>query len=279
MSEKGYLYNKDGADWFAATQWGDEKDRVFRRSNGAYTYFAADLAYHWQKFQHNYTSVIDIFGADHHGYIPRLTSGLKALGLQESIFSVLLVQFASLVRSGEKVSMSTRSGDFVTLKDLYTKVGVDSARFLYSMSKVQNHMDFDIDVAVKKSMDNPVFYVQYAYARICSVMRNFYDQGLSIDDSMIDNMDMLSHDIERSIMLLLARYFETIEKAACDKQPQLLANYLQDLASCFHKYYNSVTFIESDCSLSSVRLILLQGVAKVVKSGMSLLGVQVPERM
>lgn len=280
LHENKHLYEKEGAFWFAATSWGDEKDRVFKRSNGAYTYFAADLAYHWQKFQHDYTKIIDIFGADHHGYIPRLTAGLKALGLPEDIFSVLLVQFASLIRNGEKVAMSTRSGEFVTLLDLYQMVGVDAARYFYAMSKVQQHMDFDLDVAEKQNMDNPVFYLQYAHARISSIMAKYNSSGAKLDlDHAVRNLNMLTGSHEHKIFVLLAKYYEVVIKAAEDNAPHQLVNYLQDLASCFHSYYNSSTFIGDDLNMTVARLGLLHGVAKVFKSGSCLLGVTVPDKM
>jgi arginyl-tRNA synthetase len=280
LHENNHLYEKEGAFWFAATSWGDEKDRVFKRSNGAYTYFAADLAYHWQKFQHDYTKIIDVFGADHHGYIPRLRAGLKALDLPEDIFSVLLVQFASLIRNGEKVAMSTRSGEFVTLVDLYNMVGVDAARYFYAMSKVQQHMDFDLDVAEKQSMDNPVFYVQYAYARISSIMAKHNSSGAKLDlEHAVSNLKMLSGPHEHKIFVLLAKYYEVVIKSAEDNAPHQLVNYLQDLASCFHSYYNLVTFISEDLDMTSARLGLLHGVAKVIKSGTSMLGVTVPDKM
>jgi arginyl-tRNA synthetase len=280
LKEKGHLYQENEAYWFAATNFGDDKDRVFRRSNGAYTYFAADLAYHWQKFQSDFTKIIDVFGADHHGYIPRLTAGLKALGLDEKIFSVLLVQFASLIKSGEKVSMSTRSGEFVTLVDLYKLVGVDAARFFYAMIKVQNHMDFDLDVATKKSMDNPVFYVQYAHARICSVIAKYNENYGDIDYiKASESLSLLSNQHERKIFLLLAKFTAVVEKSSVDYAPQQIVNYLQELASCFHSYYNAVTFIGSDAEIAGARIGLLHGVAKIIKTGMQLLGVTSPEQM
>jgi len=277
---KECLYVKDGAYWFAATNWGDEKDRVFKRSSGDYTYFAADLAYHWQKFQHGYNRIIDVFGADHHGYAPRLRAGLKALGLDTNDFEILLLQFANLFRSGQKVSMSTRSGEFVTLSQLYNEVGVDATRYFYSTCKPQQHMDFDLDVAKKKSMDNPVFYVQYAYARICGIFSKYEDSGFSWNQIVgLENLDLLSTEHEQKIMLLLAKYEEVVVASADSYSPHLLTGYLQELASCFHSYYNSVTFISNETNMCGARLLLLSIVSKVIRSGLSLLSVEYPEKM
>ena len=277
---KECLYEKDGAYWFAATNWGDEKDRVFKRSNGEYTYFGADLAYHWQKFQHGYSKIVDVFGADHHGYAPRLRAGLKALDLDTDRFDVLLLQFANLFRGGQKISMSTRSAEFVTLSQLYEEVGVDATRYFYSICKPQQHMDFDLDIAKKRSMDNPVFYVQYAYARICGIFNKYEESGFSWDQNLgLDNLDLLQTEHEHKIMLLLAKYEEVVVASAHSYSPHILTSYLQDLASSFHSYYNSVTFISQEVDLCSARLLLLSILSRVIKSGLSLLSVAYPEKM
>jgi arginyl-tRNA synthetase len=274
------LYEQDGAYWFAATRWGDEKDRVFKRSNGEYTYFAADLAYHWEKFQRGFDRMVDIFGADHHGYIPRLEAGMKALSLDTSRFDVQLVQFANLMRDGEKVSMSTRSGEFVTLAALCDEVGVDVARYFYAMVKAQQHMDFDLVVATKQSMDNPVYYVQYANARITRIFEKYQSQGGHGDAVLAGaHVDRLTEEAELALLRYIAQYPEMVAQAATQQAPHKVTAYLQELASRFHSYYNAVSCITDDVALSQARLALLAGIKQVIRSGLALLEVAAPESM
>lgn len=274
------LYEQDGAYWFAATRWGDEKDRVFKRSNGDYTYFAADLAYHWEKFQRGFDHIVDIFGADHHGYIPRLEAGLQALSLDTSKFDVQLVQFANLLRAGEKVSMSTRSGEFVTLSALCDEVGVDVARYFYAMVKAQQHMDFDLAIATKQSMDNPVYYVQYANARITRIFEKYQSQNQLWDHTVaVQYLHQLTLASELALLRHIAQYPEMVVQAAMQQAPHKVTAYLQVLASRFHSYYNEVACITEDIGLSQARLALLGGVKQVIQSGLALLQVAVPESM
>ena len=280
LKDRSAVYEQDGAVWFAATRWGDDKDRVFRRSNGEFTYFAADLAYHWHKFQGGYDRVIDIFGADHHGYVPRLRAGLAALGCDVARFDVILVQFAVLFRGAEKISMSTRAGAFVTLDALNEEVGSDAGRFFYLLNKPQGHMDFDMELAKKRSSDNPVFYVQYAHARICSLHRKFVDAGRVFDDILAEkHINMLTSSHERALMKKLFMYEEVVVHSASQNAPHMLVHYLQDLAGMFHRYYAAVSFIVDDEALAQARFLLLRAVQRVLHSGLNVLSVSAPEAM
>ena len=274
----GYLYEKDGALWFRSTAFGDEKDRVVVRENGQTTYFASDIAYHMHKLERGYDQVIDVWGADHHGYVPRIKAALEALGDDPSRLDVLLVQFANLYRSGEKVQMSTRSGEFVTLRQLRKEVGTDAARFFYVMRKCEQHLDFDLDLAKSQSADNPVYYIQYAHARICSVMRQLEDKGLTYESTIADQ-SRLTEAHEHELLEALARFGEIIELAACNKEPHLLVHYLRDLANGFHTYYNAHQFLVEEIPLRCARLNLILGVRQVIKNGLRLLGVSAPETM
>ncbi len=274
----GYLYEKDGALWFRSTAFGDEKDRVVVRENGQTTYFASDIAYHMHKLERGYDQVIDVWGADHHGYVPRIKAALEALGDDPSRLDVLLVQFANLYRSGEKVQMSTRSGEFVTLRQLRKEVGTDAARFFYVMRKCEQHLDFDLDLAKSQSADNPVYYIQYAHARICSVMRQLEDKGLTYESTIADQ-SRLTEAHERELLEALARFGEIIELAASNKEPHLLVHYLRDLANGFHTYYNAHQFLVEEIPLRCARLNLILGVRQVIKNGLRLLGVSAPETM
>jgi arginyl-tRNA synthetase len=280
LKDGGYTYEKGGALWFSATAFGDEKDRVLVRSNGQTTYFASDVAYHWNKYDRGFTRVIDIFGADHHGYITRITSAVKALGHDENALNILLVQFAILYRAGERVQMSTRSGSFVTLRELRAEVGNDAARFFYVMRKPEQHMDFDLDLAKSESSDNPVYYIQYAHARISSVLRQLQERGLSSDDSIgLKHVDLLVEPQEVALLSLLSRYPEVIEGAASVCEPHQIAYYLRELANGLHSYYNAVTLLCEQDELRCARLCLLKAVRQVLRNGVQLLGVSAPESM
>ena len=280
LEKNGALYEEDGAYWFAATRWGDDKDRVFKRNNGQYTYFAADVAYHWYKFQQGYDLVVDIFGADHHGYIARLRASLQALSCDTARLHILLVQFAALYRDGEKIAMSTRSGEFVTLSSLCKEVGVDAARYFYLMNKPQQHMEFDLALAKKKSLENPVYYVQYAHARIASLYRKLASCGYEHD--MTAGILSLSHlklSHERDILKLLSQYKGCVVKAVQDDAPYLLTQYLYKLSQNFHSYYNAATFAGDDVICRNARFVLLAAIAKVLNSGLELLGISAPDNM
>jgi arginyl-tRNA synthetase len=276
----GYLYQKDGALWFRSMQFGDEKDRVVERENGQTTYFASDIAYHMDKLERGFARVIDVWGADHHGYVPRLKAALQALGDDPTKLDVLLVQFANLYRGGEKVPMSTRTGSFVTLRALRKEVGTDAARFFYVLRRCEQHMDFDLDLAKSRSSDNPVFYVQYAHARVCSVLRQAADRGITLELSQgTGNLERLGEEHEQRLLVTLSRYPETLEQAALNEEPHLMAHYLRELANDFHTYYNAHQFLVPDAELRDARLKLILAARQVLKNGLNLLGVSAPETM
>ncbi len=276
----GHLYEQDGALWFRSTAFGDEKDRVVVRENGQSTYFASDIAYHMDKLERGFDRVIDIWGADHHGYIPRVKAALQALGDDADRLDVLLVQFAILYRGGEKAQMSTRSGEFVTLRELRKEVGRDAARFFYVMRRCEQHLDFDLDLAKSESSDNPVYYVQYAHARVCSVLRQAADKGMAVDPSPgTTNLERLTEDHEQALLRSLTRYPEVVESAALKAEPHQLTHYLRELANDFHTYYNAHQFLVEDAVLRDARIKLILAARQVLRNGLGLLGVSAPESM
>lgn len=280
LRASGHLYEKDGATWFACAELGDEKDRVVVRDNGQCTYFASDIAYHMNKLDRGFDRIINIWGADHHGYIPRVRAAIQALGADESKLKVLLVQFASLYRGEEKVQMSTRSGEFVTLRQLRNEVGKDAARFFYVMRRSEQHMDFDLKLATSKSNENPVFYVQYAYARVCSVLRQLDEKNLERDLLMgMANLTLLTEEHETDLLGTLARYPEALERAALQYEPHQLIQYLRELATEFHTYYNAHQFLVEDAKVRNARLNLICAVKQVLANGLGLLNINTPEAM
>ncbi len=280
LREAGHLYEKEGATWFASSQLGDEKDRVVIRENGQSTYFASDIAYHMNKLDRGFDQIINIWGADHHGYIPRVKAAMQALGADTDKLKVLLVQFAVLYRGGEQVQMSTRSGSFVTLRQLRNEVGLDAARFFYVMRKSEQHMDFDLKLATSKTNENPVFYVQYAHARVCSVLKQLAEKGLQRDiQAGAENLDKLTEEQEIALVSSLTRYPEVLERAAVQYEPHLLINYLRELAAEFHTYYNAHQFIVDDVPLRNARLNLIYSVKQVLANGLNLLRINTPEAM
>ncbi len=280
LKQGGHLYEKDGAWWFRASAFGDEKDRVVLRENGQPTYFAHDIAYHMDKLERGFERVIDIWGADHHGYVPRIKAALAALGDSPDRLDVLLVQFANLYRGGEKVPMSTRGGQFVTLRALREEVGRDAARFFYVLRKCEQHMDFDLDLAKSQSSDNPVYYVQYAHARICSVMRQLAEKSLDWNrEQGLEQLPQLVEAHELTLMKTLARYPETVATAALAHEPHQLAYYLRELATAFHTYYNAHAFLVENTSLRNARLALILAARQVLHNGLGLLGVSAPDSM
>lgn len=280
LKKSGHVYEKEGALWFRSTDYGDEKDRVVVRENGQKTYFAHDIAYHMDKLERGYDQVIDIWGADHHGYVPRVKAALAAIGDDPERLHVLLVQFAILYKGGERMQMSTRSGEFVTLRELRHEVGNDAARFFYVLRKCEQHMDFDLDLAKSQSNDNPVFYVQYAHARIYSVFRQMKEKGFSHDPVNGDrNLTRLMEPHELALIQRLARYPEVLESAARDREPHQLAYYLRELAYDFHTYYGAHTFLVEDAALRDARLNLIVATRQVIANGLKLLGVSAPESM
>lgn len=277
LKDSKHVYEKNGALWFASSKLGDEKDRVVVRDNGQPTYFASDIAYHADKFSHGYDKIINIWGADHHGYIARVRAALKALALDDNKLDVLLVQFANLYRGKVKQQMSTRSGEFVTLRALRKEVGSDAARFFYVMRKSEQHLDFDLELATSTSNENPMYYVQYAHARICSVQRQA-DQEINTDD--LDTLgELLNTKNELELMKKLADYPEQISSACSKQAPHLLVNYLRELAQKFHGYYNETQFLVDSSPLRNARLLLIESTRQVLANGLTLLGVNAPEKM
>ena len=280
LREAGHVYEKDAALWFRSSAFGDEKDRVVQRVNGQTTYFASDIAYHLEKFERGFEWIIDVWGADHHGYVPRVKAALQALDYDPDNLDVLLVQFAILYRSGVRAQMSTRSGEFVTLRELREEVGNDAARFFYVMRRSEQHLDFDLDLAKSQSNDNPLYYIQYAHARICSVMGQLRERHLQHDESHgMAHLKLLREAREQSILVALSRYPEVLEVAALNHEPHQLAHFLRELANAFHTYYNAHTFLVEDAALRDARLNLILAVRHILRNGLALLGCTAPESM
>ncbi len=280
LKANDYVYEKDGALWFRSTDFDDEKDRVVVRDNGQHTYFAADIAYHLNKFDRGFDKCLDIWGADHHGYVPRVKGSIKAMGQNPDALDVLLVQFAVLYKNGQKMKMSTRSGQFVTLRELREDVGNDAARFFYVMRKCEQHLDFDLDLAKSQSNENPVFYIQYAHARICSVFRELNEKGFNYDETAAQlNLSLLDSSHEAALMSTLARFPEVVEGAALNYEPHNIPHYLRDLANEFHTYYNAQKFIVDDENTRNARLCLVSAVRQTIQNGLGLIGVSAPEAM
>jgi arginyl-tRNA synthetase len=280
----GHIEERNGALWFLSTKFGDEKDRVIVRDNGQPTYFASDIAYHMDKFARGYQRLINIWGADHHGYVARVKAAISALGskqdkLQDKL-DILLVQFANLYRGGERVQMSTRSGSFVTLRELREEVGNDAARFFYVMRKCEQHMDFDLDLAKSQSNDNPVYYIQYAHARICSVLAQLAEKNLQHDiENGFKHLSKLTENHETELISKLDAYADVIHKAAFKAEPHLLVHYLRELANLLHSYYNAHQFILDDADQRDARLNLIMATRQILHNGLNLLGVSAPEKM
>ncbi len=280
LEENGHLYVKDGATWFRASELGDEKDRVIIRENGRATYFASDIAYFLNKMERGFEKALYIFGADHHGYIARLRAAALGLGENPDRLEILLVQFAVLYRDGKKVSMSTRSGQFITLRELREEVGSDAARFFYVMRSHEQHLDFDLDLAKSRTNDNPVYYIQYAHARICSVFRNLEQMDETHNQAIGEAaLNLLTEPHETLLLRALSRYPEVIESSARLRAPHQLAHYLQSLATEFHSYYNSHQFLVDDENIRNVRLNLIDATRIVLANGLSLLGISAPDTM
>jgi len=280
LRDNDHLYEKDGATWFRSTSLGDEKDRVVIRENGQATYFASDIAYHLSKFERGFDKMIDIWGADHHGYMARVKASLAALGKDPGQLDILLVQFATLYRGKEKIQMSTRSGQYVTLRELRKEVSNDAARFFYVMRKSEQHLDFDLELAKSQSQDNPVYYIQYAHARVCSVMRQAEGKNLA-RETEIGNIDLacLAEPHEKALLSRLSSYPEIMHNAAVDYEPHQIVYYLRELANEFHTYYNACQILVDDSNLRSARLELIASVKQVIKNGLTLIGVSAPESM
>ena len=276
LSSKGFVYEKEGAIWFKSSELGDDKDRVLKRGNGEFTYFASDVAYHLDKYDRGYDRIINIWGSDHHGYLPRVKAAMEASKKNVEKLEVVFIQFANLIRAGKKVTMSTRSGKFITLKELIEEVTSEAARFFYINRKADQHLDFDLDLAKEQSKDNPLYYIQYAHARICSVLRKSKAKEEELNTS---ELGLLDSNKEIEIQKILKQYPPLIERAALASEPHLICYYLKDLASIFHSYYNTEKFIVEDQKLMNSRLFLLSGVKQVIYNGLAVLGINAPHEM
>ena len=275
-----HCFEKEGALWFKSTKFGDDKDRVLIRSDNQETYFLSDIAYHKDKFKRNYDELINIWGSDHHGYLPRVKAAIEALKLNPKNLKTIFIQFVSLIKKGKKISMSTRSANFVTLNQLLDEVGVDAARFFYLTKKSDQALEFDIDLAITQDKNNPVYYIQYAYARICSLEKELKNRGMKFDlKEGIDNLDLLENKSELEIVSSLEDYKIIIEQCCKNYEVHPVCFYLRDLASKFHSYYNSETIIDEDQKLRNAKFTLLLAIKKTIKSGMNVLVIETPEKM
>lgn len=279
LDENGYLYERDGATWFRSTDFGDDKDRVVVRANGSKTYFASDIAYHYNKAERKYDRIINVFGADHHGYTKRIEASFQAMGNPPERLEFLVVQFAILYRGEEKVSMSTREGEFVPLRELREEVGNDAARFFYVLRRSDQHMEFDLELAKSQRAENPVYYIQYAHARICSVFEQAREKSLSTPDTQAPDYRLLAEEREMELLKVLTRFPETVKLAAGNRAPHQIAYYLRDLAHLFHAYYNAHPFLSSRDELRLARLGLIDAVRVVIANGLGILGVSAPSSM
>jgi len=280
LQSQGRLERREGALWFLATQFGDEKDRVVVRENGQKTYFASDIAYHLAKRERGFARLIDVLGADHHGYVARVRAGLIAMGQPGECLEATLIQFVSLFRGEERVPMGKREAQFVTLRQLRSEVGNDAARFFYLMRSHEQPLDFDLELAKSRSNENPVYYIQYAHARVASVMKQLAARGLSFDrEQGLAAIGVLDDPHEQAVLRTLTEYPEIIAQAAVNRAPHALVHYLRELANVFHTYYNAQAFIVEDARLRNARLALVLGVQQVLRNGLTLLGVSAPESM
>ena len=280
LDDSGFLYEKEEALWFKSTEFGDDKDRVVKRANGDNTYFASDISYHLDKYDRGYNRIVNVWGADHHGYLPRVSAAMEALGKNQDTLEVVFIQFANLLRNGEKVSMSTRGGEFIPLMELIEEVSSEAARFFYINRKADQHLDFDLDLAKSQTKDNPLYYIQYAHARICGVFETLKKEGRKLNQDLgLDNLDLLNLDKEIEIQKMLLQYPEVISRAAKHSEPHLICYYLKDLSGLFHSYYNSERFLVDNDKLMNSRLFLLKGTKQVISNGLEILGIDAPQSM
>lgn len=281
LGSRGLLYKQDGAQWFKAVEYGDDKDRAVVKSDGELTYFASDIAYHRNKFERGFKKLINVWGADHHGYVNRVKAAMKALGYDPQLLDIVLVQKVRLTRGGEPVLMGKRLGEFVSLREVLEEVGKDAARFFFLMRKADSHLDFDLELAKKKSSENPVFYVQYAHARISSIFEQARHAGLRVDDLMLRDVEMERLALAEEIDLIkrVAQFTEVVEESVKELEPHRVVFYLLELAGEFHRYYNRFRVISDDLALSRARLLLVRNVQKVIRKGLFLLGVEAPLKM
>ena len=279
LKGQGHIYEKDGAVWLKSSAFDDDKDRVIVKQTGERTYFCSDIAYHQNKINRGFKKLINLMGADHHGYVPRMEAVLEAMGYDKKIFKILLVQFVSLLRAGEKVSMSTRSGEFETLQEVVSEVGVDATRYFFLMRSSDTHLDFDLELAKKETPDNPVFYIQYAHARICSIFRAAEENGVIWDRSARVDLAPINEDEEFAIIQAILAFPETVEKSARALEVHRISHYLLDLVSRFHGYYSRHRVISDDKSLTQARLFLLDALRITIRNGFELMGISSPEKM
>ena len=271
---------KDGASWFKSSDYGDEKDRVFIRENGEPTYFASDIAYHDSKYERGFDLLVNIWGADHHGYLPRIKGAVEALGLNKDILKTIFIQFVSLIRDGKLVSMSTRTGEFITLRSLIDEVGVDSARFFFLARKGDQSLDFDLNIATAEDKNNPVYYIQYAYARICSLEKELIKRGMNFDiEEGCENLLQLDQPQESEIISFIESYQDILEQSYRDLEIHPICFYLRDLSSKFHTFYNSEVIIDEDSKKRNAKFALLLAIKKTIKSGLDVLSISAPEKM
>jgi arginyl-tRNA synthetase len=277
LASKGYVYEKDGALWFKSTQFGDEKDRAVKKNEGGYTYFGADIAYHYNKLQRGNKLLIDIWGQDHHGYVPRLIGSIKAMGYDEKMLKVILYQLVSLLRGGQRVRMSTRSGEFITLREVMDEIGTDAARYFLSTRTPDAQLEFDLELAKKQSPENPVYYIQYAHTRCAGILRESGKSQLSNPGAA--DLSLLKEEKERSLMVRMLLYPEALAASARDLTPHHISAYLLDLSGAFHNYYDSFRVITDDTGVSRARLALIKAVKTVLKNGLGMLGITAPDKM
>ncbi|PAK47760.1 arginine--tRNA ligase [Paenibacillus sp. 7541] len=279
LKNKGEAYEQDGATWLRTTDYGDDKDRVLVKNDGTYTYLTPDIAYHRNKYERGFDRMINIWGADHHGYIPRMKAAMEALGFDPGKLTVLIAQMVSLFQNGEKVKMSKRTGKAVTMEDLMDEVGVDAIRYFFTMRSMDSHLDFDMDLAVSTSNENPVFYVQYAHARICSVFRQAEEQGVEVQPLSEVNLHVLQSEHEYDILRKMGELPQEVSVAADNYAPHRLIRYVYELSSLFHSYYKAQRVITEDAAQTQARLALLSAVRTVIANVLRLVGVSAPERM
>ncbi|MBI5573211.1 MAG: arginine--tRNA ligase [Elusimicrobia bacterium] len=283
LEEKNVAYQKDGAVWFKSTDFSDDKDRVLVREDGRKTYLASDIAYHFNKYQRNFDEYIDIWGADHHGYVERMKGAVKAVGCDDKKLKIILYQLVNIIKDGKKVNMSTRSGEFITLKEVINEVGVDATRFFLLMRNSESHLDFDLDLAKKQAPENPVFYVQYGHARICSIFKEAEKRDKRLEIRELEGrekkLQLLKLKEERELIKKVLYFDDLLGIAARDYAPHYLTKYLQDIASCFHSYYNRNRVITENTDKTFARLAMCQAVKNVIKDGLNILGVSAPEKM
>ncbi|MDI6641444.1 MAG: arginine--tRNA ligase, partial [Elusimicrobiota bacterium] len=293
LQNDGVIYEQDNALWFKSEEIFDEKDRVIKKSDGSWTYFGTDIAYHWYKFKRGFNKLINIWGADHHGYSPRLLSAIKSLGYDESVVNILIYQLVSLLRAGSKIKMSTRAGEFVTLREVIDEIGVDATRYFLSTKSPDAHLSFDLELAKKESSENPVYYIQYAHTRCCGILRRC-SLSLSDEQQVVEAgkhttqaspglsgrlLQLLTESQEHQLMKKILLYPEMLYLCARNLTPHYLSNYLLDLATIFHKYYETTRVILDDIELTKARLYLIKGIKTVLRNGLALLGITAPERM